>query len=213
MEDSLAPRMPLRLNHGEIAMNCVIKSLLPLLLLTVGAVSAAPVDYEIDPSHTYPSFEADHMGVSIWRGKFDKTTGHVTLDKTAGSGTVDLTIDLASVDFGLSDLNAWAQGPQFFDVPKHPQASYQGRLEDFSHGTPARLVGDLSLNGVTRPVALTINSFKCIPHPMLKRELCGADAIGVFHRDDFGLNAGKDYGFSMDVTLRIQVEAVATGKD
>jgi len=190
--------------------NCVISRLLPLILLTMEGASAAPVDYEIDPTHTYPSFEADHMGVSIWRGKFDRTTGHVTLDKAAGAGTVELTIDLTAVDFGLTDLNLWAQGPQFFDVQKHPQAIYKGKLEDFTQGAPKRLAGDLSLNGVTRPVILTINSFKCIPHPMLKRELCGADASGVFHRDDFGLDAGKDYGFSMDVTLRIQVEALAT---
>jgi polyisoprenoid-binding protein YceI len=57
-------------------------------------------------------------------------------------------------------------------------------------------------------VSLTINSFACKPHPMLKREWCGADAIGTFHRDQFGLSAGKGYGFNMDVTLRIQFEGV-----
>jgi polyisoprenoid-binding protein YceI len=63
------------------------------------AASAEPVAYDIDPHHTYPSFEADHMGESVWRGKLDKTTGHVTLDKAAGRGTVELTIDLAGIDF------------------------------------------------------------------------------------------------------------------
>jgi polyisoprenoid-binding protein YceI len=48
-----------------------------------------------------------------------------------------------------------------------------------------------------------------MPHPMLKRELCGADAVGSFRRDEFGLSAGKDYGFDMNVLLRIQVEAIA----
>jgi polyisoprenoid-binding protein YceI len=68
--------------------------------------------------------------------------------------------------------------------------------------------GKLTLHGVTRPVTLTIDSFKCIPHPMYKRELCGADALAHFNRADFGLDAGKDYGFNMDVALRIQVEAL-----
>jgi len=68
--------------------------------------------------------------------------------------------------------------------------------------------GQLTLNGVTKPVVLQIKSFKCMPHPMFKREVCGADALGVFKRDAFGLGAGKDYGFSMDVTLRVQVEAL-----
>lgn len=68
--------------------------------------------------------------------------------------------------------------------------------------------GQLTLHGVTRPVSLTINSFACKPHPLLKREWCGADVFGTFQRDQFGLGAGKDYGFNMDVTLRIQVEGV-----
>jgi polyisoprenoid-binding protein YceI len=71
------------------------------------------------------------------------------------------------------------------------------------------VTGTLTLNGQTQPVNLTIHRFKCVPHPMLKRELCGSDASGSFKRDAFGLTAGKDYGFRMDVGLRIQVEAVA----
>ena len=59
------------------------------------------------------------------------------------------------------------------------------------------------------PLTLTVHSLKCITHPMLKRDYCGADASGSFQRDEFGLAAGKDYGFRMAVDLRIQVEAVA----
>jgi polyisoprenoid-binding protein YceI len=176
--------------------------------LAAGGVAAAPVKYQIEPTHTYPSFEADHMGVSLWRGKLNKTSGTVTLDKAAGTGTLEVAIDLASIDFGLDAMNQWATGKDFFNVSQHPQATYKGRLEGFAHGAPTRVAGELTLHGVTRPVALTINTFKCIPHPMHKRELCGADALGSFQRDQFGLDAGKDYGFKMDVVLRIQVEAI-----
>jgi polyisoprenoid-binding protein YceI len=75
------------------------------------------------------------------------------------------------------------------------------------------VVGDLTLHGVTKPVVLKINLFKCIPHPILKRELCGADASGTFNRDDFGLDVGKPYGFKMDVALRIQMEAIEAGAE
>ncbi len=177
-------------------------------LAVCGAAQAGPATYQIDPDHTFPSFEADHMGgVSVWRGKFNKTSGKVVLDKAAGSGNVELTIDPASIDFGQDKLNSWAAGPDFFDSAKFAQAAYKGRLV-FANGAPTQVLGDLTLHGVTAPVSLKINSFKCIPHPMLKRELCGADAYGVFKRDAFGLTAGKDYGFNMDVTLRIQIEAV-----
>lgn len=182
--------------------------LLPLLACAFGAASAAPATYKIDPDHTFPSFEADHMGISVWRGKFNKNSGTVVLDKAAGTGTVDITIDTASVDFGQEALNKWAAGPDMFDVPKFGPARYKGKLTAFEKGVPTQLVGELTLHGVTKPVNLQIALFKCIQHPMLKREMCGADAYGTFKRDDFGIVAGKDYGFKMDVALRIQVEAV-----
>jgi polyisoprenoid-binding protein YceI len=189
-----------------------MKALLASTLLAQGVASAATVTYEIDPNHTYPSFEADHMGISIWRGKLNQSKGKITLDKAAGSGSVEVSIDLASIDFGQDDLNKWARGTDFFDTARNPRATYNGTLEGFSNGIPSKVVGKLTLHGVTRPVELKINSFKCVPHPMLKREVCGADALATFNREEFGLTAGKDYGFRMDVTLRIQVEAIASGK-
>ena len=183
-----------------------------ILASACAAAYAAPVSYEIDPMHTYPSFEADHMGISFWRGKFNKTSGVMVLDKEASTGSVDVKIDIASVDFGLDAMNEHAVSPEFFDSAKYPQAMYKGKLVDFVDGAPTRVVGELTLHGVTRPVELKINRFKCIPHPMFKRELCGADASAVFKRDEFGLTAGKDYGFSMDVNLRIQMEAVVPEK-
>jgi polyisoprenoid-binding protein YceI len=185
------------------------RRLAALALLACGGATAAEVVYEIDPTHTYPSFEADHMGgISIWRGKFNTSSGKVLLDKDAGKGSVDIVIDTNSVDFGLEDLNKHARAPDLFDTGKYPQATYRGKLTDFVGGKPTRVVGELTLHGVSRPVELKINSFKCMPHPLHKRELCGADAQATIQRDAFGIAAGKDYGFSMDVLLRIQVEAV-----
>ncbi|NRR32049.1 polyisoprenoid-binding protein [Oxalobacteraceae bacterium] len=177
-------------------------------LLLCGAAHAAPATYNIDPDHTFPSFEADHMGISVWRGKINKNSGTVTLDKEAGYGIVDIKIDLASIDFGQDALNKWAQGADLFDLAKYPQTTYRGKITGFMNGVPTVVNGELTLHGVTKPVSLKLNSFKCIPHPLNKRELCGADAFAVIQRDQFGLVAGKDYGFNMDVTLRIQIEAL-----
>lgn len=180
------------------------------LALASGSGMAAPLSYTIDPAHTYPSFEADHMGMSYWRGKMTRNSGQVVLDKEAGTGSVEIDIDLASIDFGLKALNTWATGKDFFNVRQSPHARYKGRLEKFVDGSPTLVSGELTLNGHTRPVNLSITRFKCMPHPMLKREFCGADASASFKRDEFGLDAGRDYGFNMDVALRIQVEALAT---
>jgi polyisoprenoid-binding protein YceI len=180
------------------------------LSLAAASATAATVEYRIDPDHTYPSFEADHLGgLSVWRGKFNHSSGTVTLDKAGGSGAVNVVVDMQSADFGQDALNKSAQGKELFESAKYPTAIYRGQFTHFANGAPTEVTGQLTLHGVTRPLTLKIDSFKCMPHPMLKREVCGADALATFKRDAFGMDAGKDYGFSMDVTLRIQVEAIA----
>ncbi|HIV72250.1 MAG TPA: YceI family protein [Candidatus Aquabacterium excrementipullorum] len=186
-----------------------MKSPLLACALLAAAVQAAPVTYDIDPTHTYPSFEADHMGMSYWRGKLNQNAGTIVYDKVTGAGSVDVTMDLASIDFGLEAMNAWAKGKDFFNIEKYPSATFKGRFDGATAGVPTQVVGVLTLNGKTRPMTLTIHQLKCMPHPMFKRDFCGADASGSFNREAFGLGAGKDWGFKMDVNLRIQVEAVA----
>jgi len=186
----------------------MITVLVGCLLTNLPGAGAAPETYVIDPEHTFPSFEADHWGTSIWRGKFDSSAGVVSLDRAAQTGSVRVTVKLASVDFGHKELNRWARGPELFDTAKFSVAVYEGRLTGFQNGAPTRVDGELTLHGVTRPLALKINSFACRPHPFLNRPMCGADAFGTFRRDEFGLDAEKNHGFDMNVTLRIQVEAV-----
>ncbi len=176
--------------------------------LAVGAL-AAPVTYEIDPNHTFPSFEADHMGgLSLWRGKINSTTGTITLDKEGQTGTVEVTMDMSTIDFGHQGLNDHAQTPDLFDVAQFPTATYTGRLVDFRNGAPTAIDGTLTMKGVSKPLRLTINSFKCQQHPMQRREVCGADASATFNRDEWNVDLGKDLGFDMAVNLRIQVEAL-----
>jgi polyisoprenoid-binding protein YceI len=169
---------------------------------------AAPVSYQIDPMHTYPSFETDHMGgTSVWRGKINHTTGKITMDRAAQQGTIEVVMDMSTINFGLGAMDDSARGAEILDVAKYPSATYKGRLSAWKGDTPTAVDGELTLHGVTRPLKLTINSLKCQPHPMLKTELCGADASAAFNRDDFGIDAEKSYGFLMFVRLSIQVEA------
>jgi len=149
-----------------------MKNALPvaMLALMTGAAIAAPVKYNVDPNHTYPSFEADHFGgLSVWRGKFDKSSGTIVVDKDKGSGTVEITIDAASIDFGHTKLNDHAKSAEMFDVAKFPTATYKGTLAKFKDGAPTEVEGELTLHGVTKPVKLTINQFKCMVNPMSKK--------------------------------------------
>lgn len=189
-------------------------ALTPVFALALAALNsvaqATPTTFQIDPAHTYPSFEADHMGgLSVWRGKFNKTAGTISWDNATKQGAVNVTIDINSVDFGLDVMNTKAKSSDLLDAAKYPTATYVGKLAGFQDGKPTQVLGDLTLHGVTKPVPLEITSLKCMSHMLLKREVCGADARATFRRDDFGMDMGKLFGFKMDITLRIQVEAIA----
>jgi polyisoprenoid-binding protein YceI len=185
------------------------KYALVLLALAATSATAASTTYNLDPDHTHPSFEVDHFGgLSTWRGTFKKSSGIVTLDTEAKTGTVDVVIDTTTVDFAHDKLNEHVSSAEMLDVARYPTAEYQGKFADFANGAPRTLTGLLTLHGITKPVTLTINSFKCIEHPMLKKQVCGADASGSFNRAEFGVNYGQQYGFKQDVLLRIQVEGV-----
>jgi len=178
------------------------------LIATAGAALAAPATYNIDSSHTYPAFEADHMGgLSLWRGKFNKTSGKIVLDAAAKTGEVDITIDTASIDFGHDGMNDHAKKAEMFDVAKFPTATYKGKVSKWNGTSPAEIDGQLTLKGVTKPVKLTVNSFLCKPSPMTRKEVCGADATGTFNRDEFGVDYGKTMGFKMPTKILISIEA------
>ena len=184
-----------------------------LLVMALGAVAtaagAAPTNYMIDPDHTHPSFEVDHFGgLSVWRGIFQKSSGSVVLDTAAQTGSVQITVDTASIDLAHDKLNEHVVSPEILDVAKFPTATYKATLGGFRNGAPTIATGTLTLHGVTKPLTLNIDSFKCIRNPMTQKDVCGADAVGTFNRADFGVNFGQQYGFRQEVALRIQVEAI-----
>jgi polyisoprenoid-binding protein YceI len=174
-----------------------------LVLLAESAVAAT---YIIDPMHTYPSLEMPHMGLSIWRGKFDKTSGTVIYDATAKTGSVDITVETSSIDFGLADMHTEAIKADWLDVEKYPTMKYKGTLR-FEGDRPVAVDGQLTLRGVTKPLVLKINSFKCMQHPFYKKEACGADAEGDVDRAQFGMTQYTDYGMGI-IHMRIQVEGL-----
>jgi len=186
-----------------------------LVLAAVGGVSlAAPVTYDIDPKHAHVGFVADHFGgVSKWRGIISGASGNIVLDAEGKSGSVDLTLEPGTVLTGRSDLDDHLKTAEFFDVAKFPKATYKGTLANFKDGAPTEVQGNLTLHGVTKPVTLKINTFKCRAHPMLQdKNVCGADAEATINREDFGIAWGKNFGFDMKVDLAIQVEALTPKK-
>jgi polyisoprenoid-binding protein YceI len=175
-------------------------------LISAGA-NAAPVTYVLDSTHTYPSFEADHMGgVSVWRGKFTSTSGTIVLDRAAKSGSIDVNVDAGSVSFGMEKLDEHVKSKDFLDVATFPTATFKGKFTKFNGDSPTEAQGTFTLHGVSRPLTLSIDRFFCKEHPMKHKEVCGADATATFNRADYGVNWGDKFGFKMDVKLQIQVE-------
>jgi polyisoprenoid-binding protein YceI len=169
---------------------------------------AAPDNYTIDPTHTYPNIEFSHMGISVWRGKFNKTSGKISLDRAARTGSVEVTIDISSINFGLAAMDEKARSDDFFDTAKFPTVTYKGKLK-FAGDKPKSVDGQITIRGITRPATLSINLFDCIPHPMLKKEVCGADAEGELNWSEYGMKMSQyGQGDAGKVRLRIQVEAI-----
>ncbi len=184
------------------------KKLLLSVTLLVLASAASSQTYNIEPGHTYPSFEADHMGISFWRGKFTKTSGKVVLDRGSKTGgSMDIVIDASTIDFGHQKMNEHARGKDMFNIEKFPTVTYKSSALKFEGDKLVAVEGEMTMLGVTKPMSLKVNQFKCIMHPMLKREVCGADASASFDRSDYGLNYALPR-FSPEVKLAIQVEAI-----
>ena len=181
---------------------------LALLAFAIHASAVRAQAYNIDPGHTYPSFEADHLGLSFWRGKFTKTTGKVQLDRGSSTGgSIEITIDASSIDFGHAKMNENARGKDMFNIEQFPTVTYKSRALKFEGDKLVAVEGDMTLLGVTKPMPLKVTHFKCMMHPMLKREVCGVDASGRFDRSDYGLSYGVPR-FSPEVKLQIQAEAI-----
>jgi polyisoprenoid-binding protein YceI len=179
----------------------------------VGASAfAAPVTYILDPAHTYPSFAADHFGgLSVWRGKFNTSSGKVVYDKDAKSGSIDVTVDINSINFGMPKLDEHAKSAEIFDAAKYPTATFSGKFTKFNGSAPAEAQGTLTMHGVTKPVTLKIDSFKCMQSPMTKKEVCGVEVSSTINRAEFGVNYGDKYGFNQEVKLQIQAEGSPAG--
>lgn len=169
-------------------------------------VAAAPESYTIDPNHTYPNFELNHLGFSNMRGTFTSSRGKVVLDRDNLSGSIDITIDTGSVFTGHAKRDQHLRNEDFFNVAQFPTMTFKSTKLRFHKGDLNGAEGELTLLGKTRPVTLTITNFNCGQHPITKKPACGANAIATIKRSEFGMDAYVP-ALSDEVKLYIGVEA------
>ena len=178
-----------------------------ILAAAAASAMAAPETFVVDGGHTFPRFSYSHLGFSTQLSHFNKTTGKVVFDKVAKTGSVDIVIDTKSVDTGFATFNDHIQGEDFLDTAKYPTATFKSTKVIFEGDKPAKIEGNLTIKGVTKPVTLTVTSFLAMPHPMQKKDAIGANAFTMIKRTEF--NAGK-YAPHVgdDVRIDIAIEAI-----
>jgi polyisoprenoid-binding protein YceI len=168
---------------------------------------AAPETYEIDSAHSKPRFEYSHFGYSTQLSRFDTISGTIKIDRAAKTASVDVMIDAKSVDTGYPLFNGHIQGEDFFDTDKYPAITFKSNKAKFDGDKLVAVDGNLTVKGITKPVTLTVTSFLCMPHPIMKKDACGANATTVVKRTDFNMGKYAPY-VSDEVTLSIPVEAI-----
>ena len=164
----------------------------------MASITAVAADtYTLDPVHTFTYFSVDHLGLSNQMGRFNKNNGKVTLDRAAKTAALDIAIDSASLDTGDNDKGGRARSRDehlrsgdFFNVAEFPRIAYKSTRVAFNGDAPASIEGNLTLNGATHPLTLTVEKFKCNAAQGARKECCGGNATGKIKRSDFGMKYG-----------------------
>lgn len=174
------------------------KRLATLLFASLPFTANAATDtYTFDPLHTSVSFSIEHLGLSMIHGRFSKYSGKFSLDRAAKTGAMEITIETASVDTNDNDKgnrprsrDEHLRSADFFNAAEFPRMTYKSTNVVFAGDTPTVVQGNLTLLGVTKPVAITVERFKCNPATATGKERCGGSANAKITRSDFGMKRG-----------------------
>lgn len=172
-----------------------------------GPVVAQPVAYRVDAARSAAEFSVLHLGVIPAHGRFVRLSGRIVVDATAQSGRVDLEIAAESVATGWTLRDSFVRGENMFDAAQYPVVRFRSTRLAFAGGRLARLDGELTLRGVTRPVSVTVARIECGPAADGRGDGCDAEAETSIRRRDFGMDfAWPLIGDDVDLVLRIRAE-------
>ncbi|MGE5466927.1 MAG: YceI family protein [Ignavibacteria bacterium] len=158
------------------------------LALSLALAPAFAADsFRFDPNHTRPMFEVGHMGFSTQHGRFGKAEGTAVIDTAARRGSIDFTVDARSIDMGTEEWNKHMRSEEFFDVERFPVMSFKSDRLLFVGDRVVGAEGRFTLHGVTRPLRIEVEHFRCGQNPMTKAQTCGADIAAQIKRSDFGM--------------------------
>ena len=181
----------------------------------IGAPSSAQAEmarYDVDPEHSTIEFRVAHMVISKTTGHFKDYSGFIEMDPEAQTvKTIEATVKTASVNTNHEKRDTHLRTADFFDAEKYPTMTY--KLKQYhKNGDHYTALGDLTLRGVTREVALTGN-FNGITKDPWGNVRAGFNAEGKLNRKDFGMvwNKALDSGGLVvgdEVYLKLDVECI-----
>ena len=176
---------------------------------TTGTARAS--DWELDPAHTTATFAVRHLMVSTVKGSFENVNGIVNLDETnPARSKVEITIDAASVNTRNAARDGHLKSPDFFDVAQHPKLVFKATKIDKAGKDKFKVVGDLTMRGVTHPVTLEVEGPTPPVKDMMGRMVRGVVARGKLNRKDWGLVWNKALeGGGVLVSDEVQLEVNA----
>lgn len=190
-----------------------LRSLALTALVSGFALSAQAADtYTLDSSHTAVTWHVSHFGFSTPSGKFMSATGEVTLDEAnPAASSLKVSIDVTQMNSGVPKLDEHLKTPDFFDVAKYPTATFVSKKVEVTGKDTAKVTGDFTLRGVTKPLTLDVKLNK-IGENMMKLKTAGFTASTTIKRSDFGMttyvpNLGDDIKIDIESEANIVVAA------
>jgi polyisoprenoid-binding protein YceI len=189
----------------------LFRTALAVAALSFAVPAQAAETYTLDPYHTQVAWSVDHFGFSHPSGKFANITGTLTLDEAQPANSqVNATITIANLVTGIDKLNEHLFSDKFFDAAKFPVATFRSTSIELTGKDTAKVVGDLTVHGITKPVVLDVTLNK-IGQNMMNKKTAGFSATTTVKRSDFGMAAflpeGDKPGLGDEVKLTIDTEA------
>jgi polyisoprenoid-binding protein YceI len=180
---------------------------------TTNSLPLAAGTWSADPSHTTVGFVVRHLGLSKVRGRFDGVTAQLVVGDDLASSSVSAEIDMATVHTGNADRDAHLASSDFFNAEHHPTMTFRS-TGITGEGDAYTLVGELTINGITRPIELDVEFFGTSVAPMDQSTRAGFSATGSLSRKDFGIEFNVPVGgdkmlISDKVALELDVQLVA----
>ncbi|GJE59235.1 YceI family protein [Methylobacterium trifolii] len=173
---------------------------------TTDPTQVRPGAYRLDPAHAKITWSLSHLGYSTYYGQITDVSGTASLDpKEPAKSRLSVTVGIDSVTGLNPKLDAHLKTPDFFDAVKFPTATFASTSVEPTSPTTARVTGDLTLRGVTRPVAFDATFNQAGTSPVDKAYTVGFDGRAVIKRSDFGINAFLPI-LGDEVTLRLEGE-------